>query len=521
MIIDGENYTKNLKIYYNYCILILELLKEIMNNVICPDCGSENSRYNSICEQCSSNLKLNDKYYLLKILGENIGITYLAEKPNNTELAGDELKRTVKLSVNNEKLVIKELSLRTLEKWKTEELFKRESEILSQLNYKSIPKFIEEFELGIGRNAKSYIVMEYIDGTSLREEFENKRYTEDEVIELILEIAKILNYLHSLRPPVIHRDIKLSNIMRKSDGSLAIIDFGSVKNINMNKNATVSGTYGFMAPEQLKGEATFASDFYSLGVIALVLLSRKEPEDMVENNLELNWQENVYASNKLMYLLENLLNINPKKRISSLREIENIINDNNINYTSKKDTNNNNRSNTSEKTDNSSDVANVFKEEFKRIDGEFTSISDENNYKQWKGNLDAVLGFGMFGALGAGWYYQTWYWGIIWAIVFVVVFMVLTGSWYKKRATKFLKILLEKVDKNYNRELTFAVLLSWAEKHDLGDEFIDALNKFIKKEIANKAISFEKLNEYKEEINESFAYKKFTESYMKEMYPGG
>jgi len=513
--VGGENYTKKLKIYYNYCILILELLKEVMNNVICPDCGSENSPYNLTCEQCTSNLKLNNKYYLLKILGENIGITYLAQKANNNELKGDELKRTVKLSANNEKLVIKELSLRTLEKWKNEELFKRESEILSQLNYKSIPKFIEEFELGIGRNAKSYIVMEYIDGITLREEFEQKRYTEDEVIELILEIAKILNYLHSLRPPVIHRDIKLSNIMRKSDGSLAIIDFGSVKNINMNKNATISGTYGFMAPEQLKGEATFASDFYSLGVIALVLLSRKEPEDMIENNLELNWKENVYASNKLMYLLERLLDLNPQERISSLSEIENIINKNNINYTSKRNISNNPKNNMS---NDSNDITNMLKEEFKRIDREFTSISDENNYKQWKGNLDTVLGFAMLGALGAGWYYQTWYWGIAWAIAFVVVFMLLTGSWYKKRAANFLKLLLKKVDKNYNRELTFSVLLSWAQKHDLGDEFIDELNKFVKKEIGNNKINFEKFNKYKEDINESFAYKKFTESYMKEMY---
>ncbi len=492
-----------------------------MSNIICPECGGENSSYNQTCEQCSADLKLNGKYHLLKILGENIGITYLAEKINDdSELRGDDLKRTVKIAAKNKKLVIKELSLRTLEKWKNEELFKRESEILSQLNHKSIPKLIEEFELGIGRNAKSYIVMEYINGITLREEFEQKRYTEPEVIEIILEIAKILDYLHSLRPPVIHRDIKLSNIMRKPDNSLAIIDFGSVKNINLNKNATISGTYGFMAPEQLSGNATFASDFYSLGVIALVLLSRKEPEDMVSDNLTLNWRENIYASDKLLYLLEKLLEPNHKKRISSLSKIENILNDSNFqnNYS---ENHNNNTSETSSQTNNnqtSSLTDKFLKEEFKRIDVEFSKVSEENNYKHWKGNLDTILGFGMLGVFGAGWYYQKWYMGFVWGFVFVLIFMFLTGSWYKKRAAKFLKLILGKVDKNYNRELTFAVLSSWAEKHDLGSEFMEELSKFTKEEIKNGKLDFEKLNEHKEEINESFAYQKFTESYMKEMH---
>jgi len=495
-----------------------------MNNIICPDCGGENTRDTLACKHCSADLKLNNKYFLLKILGENIGITYLAtEELPNTSVEEDLLKRTVKISLKQlktNKLVIKELSLRTLEKWRNEELFRRESEILSQLNHKAIPKFIEEFELGIGRNAKSYIVMEYIDGISLRDEFKNKRYTEQEVIEIILGIAKILDYLHSLRPPVVHRDIKLSNIMRKQDNSLAIIDFGSVKNINMSQNATISGTYGFMAPEQFKGDAGFASDFYSLGVIAVVLLSRKEPEEMLENSLELNWKKFVYADEKLKYLLEKLLENDPKKRIKSLAEIDNILNQNTFNPKNTSEQEDKKNSNNAHNTNKNSYHTNILKNEFKRIDGIFAGISDENNYKHWKGNADTILGFGMLGTGVVVWWFFTWYLGLASLIGFVIIFMILTASWYRRKAKKFLETIIKRIDNGTieDRELTFAVLKSWGLNHGLGDEFIKELNKITTIEIGNKKLSAEKFKNYSTNIKKDNEYLNFTKAYMEEFY---
>ncbi len=276
-------------------------------NILCPECGSTNNSQNSLCKECGNELILNNKYFLLKILGENIGTTYLATDNNNKHV------------------IIKELSLRRVDKWKTHELFKREGEILSQLNHKSIPEFIEEFETGIGRSARSYLVIENIDGINLREEFNKKRYTEKEVIEIAIETAKILDYLHNLMPPVIHRDIKLSNLMRKSDGTLALIDFGSVKDAMRDKNATISGTMGFMAPEQLTGSPVIASDFYSLGAVLLVLLSRKEIDEMTENGIDLKWEDSVHVSNKMQYLLKRLLEKNHENRLNTLKEMEEIL----------------------------------------------------------------------------------------------------------------------------------------------------------------------------------------------------
>jgi len=275
--------------------------------ISCPECGTANNKNDLLCRECNHELLLNEKYYLIKILGENIGTTYLA------------------MDLDNNLVVIKELSLRRVDKWKTQELFQREADILSQLDSPFIPKFIDEFQTGIARSAKSYLVIENIDGLTLREEYQKKRYTEAEVIEIALEFAEILDYLHNLMPPVIHRDIKLSNIMRKINGSLALIDFGSVKDVMRDQNATISGTMGFMAPEQLMGKPVIASDFYSLGAVLLVMLSRKELSEMTTNGLDLDWKSSVHVSAKMNYLLESLLNKNPEKRLNSLASLKEIL----------------------------------------------------------------------------------------------------------------------------------------------------------------------------------------------------
>ncbi len=267
-------------------------------DVICPHCGENNKKQN-YCFECENSLLLNDRYYLLNLLGENIGITYLAIENKNEKL-----------------VVIKELSVKSIEKWKTEELFKREGDVLKRLDHKSIPDFIEQFII----EGTYYLAMEYVKGLSLDKELETKRYREDEIYEIVDDVTNILQYLQSFEIPIIHRDIKLSNLIRNEKGGITLIDFGGVKHfINSTRGSTMMGTIGYAAPEQLAGKAVIQSDFYSLGMVVLILLTREDIQNFI--NHPFNREDYDYFSNKMIMLIQKLTAKRVEKRFQTTTEI--------------------------------------------------------------------------------------------------------------------------------------------------------------------------------------------------------
>ncbi len=470
-----------------------------MSKIICPSCMKEVEK-SSFCELCHENILLNSKYYLLKILGKNIGITYLAE-----DLYG-------------KKVVIKELSLRSVDKWKSEEHFKKEGKILSQLEHPLIPNFIEEFQSGIGKNENHYIVMEFIEGVTLRDEFTNKRYTKDEVIDILIGIAEILQYLHSLMPPVVHRDIKLSNLIRKKDKKIALIDFGSVKDIV--KNSTLSGTFGFMAPEQFKGESRIENDFYSLGVIAIVLLSRKEPEDMMDDGITLKWKEHLFVSNNFKNLLEKLLDIKPSNRINDatflIKELNRIKEGKNISL-SNQDNSTPLKSKTQDLHEKMSTQVSIYSNSFIDIYGKMEDnlilLKDSNDYIGWKDNADAILGLTMIAGTPALWYIYNWYIALGGLVAFVFIFMTITSPFYKKRSNKFLDEFLNNLNDINDKAMMLAVLEKWVSNHDFGTEFNEAFEKRVAKLNKNYHINKLELSLYKKEMNKDYQFTFFMESF--------
>jgi serine/threonine protein kinase len=278
--------------------------------IICPNCGEENKQEDKKCNICKANLLLNNKYHLVKVLGENIGITYIAVE-----------SFSVFENLRHRKIIIKELSIKSIDRWKTEELFKREGNVLKSLNHDAIPKFIEQFTIDINKNTAYFLVMEFIEGKTLEEELKEKIYNEEEVFSLIKEIVEILGYLHSFRPPIIHRDIKPSNLIRKPDGKLVLIDFGGVKDaVKPNIGSTVAGTFGYAAPEQILARPVVQSDFYSLGILALVLLTKKDVSELV-GNIDLSSQTYNFLSNKIISLIDKLIANKVSDRFQNTSEI--------------------------------------------------------------------------------------------------------------------------------------------------------------------------------------------------------
>jgi serine/threonine protein kinase len=275
-----------------------------MTRVICASCGaaeiSEASDGDDACPKCKAPALLDRRYRLISILGRGAnGITYRSERISDGHL-----------------FAIKEMPLRTLESTKAMELFDREARVLRQLDHSSIPKYEDDFVFGEGKSSALYLVQELVEGQSLDEEAKNKRYTEPEVFAIVAEVAEILDYLHRKSPPVIHRDVKTKNVMRRAkDQKLVLIDFGSVRDaLSMGGGSTVAGTFGYMAPEQLAGKATPASDVYSLGALAVALLSRKEPDALLDENHTLDVRSNISVSENALELIEEMLARDPNAR---------------------------------------------------------------------------------------------------------------------------------------------------------------------------------------------------------------
>ncbi len=155
------------------------------------------------------------------------------------------------------------------------EAFQREADMLARLNNEHIPRVFDRFS----EQNHHYLVMEYVDGSTLEEEMKRTggRLSEPRVIDIALQILDTLAYLHGLEPPVIYRDLKPSNVMMMANGQAKLIDFGIARHFQPQQNATMIGTQGYAPPEQYRGKVELRSDLYALGATMHHALSGRDP----------------------------------------------------------------------------------------------------------------------------------------------------------------------------------------------------------------------------------------------------
>jgi serine/threonine protein kinase len=166
--------------------------------------------------------------------------------------------------------------------------FAREGAWLKQLDHRNIPKVVEHFEW----NGRLYLVMNFVDGENLEQKLERaggRPLPELQVISWILPICDALHYLHMRTPPIIHRDVKPSNIIVTATGHPVLVDLGIAKEHVPGANATATfvrkaGTEGYAPPEQYAaaGQAGPWSDVYGLGATLYQLLTTQIPPTAVE-----------------------------------------------------------------------------------------------------------------------------------------------------------------------------------------------------------------------------------------------
>ncbi len=204
--------------------------------------------------------------------------------------------------------------------WKDVELAEREASTLASLDHPNLPKYLEHFE----EEGVLYLVMEKIEGESLAAlRSRGGRMSVAEVRRMLEDIGDALRYLHGRAPPIVHRDIKPGNVIRRPDGSYALVDFGAVRDrLKPAGGSTVVGTFGYMAPEQFQGRASPRSDLYGLAATALAMLTGVEPEDLPHEGLGIDVRRALPSTtpDDLTRVLVSMLVPDPDGRAGSIDE---------------------------------------------------------------------------------------------------------------------------------------------------------------------------------------------------------
>jgi eukaryotic-like serine/threonine-protein kinase len=249
-----------------------------------------------------ADIVLIDRYRILDLLGEGgSGKTYRAfDDRSQTEVA------------------IKILSLRGMGDWKTLELFDREAKILAQLEHAAIQHYLDSFRTEIDGEEAYCLVQSIAPGKSLTNWIEEGYvFGEEEIRQIAAQILEILIYLQTFTPPIIHRDLKPQNLLWDESGKIYLVDFGAVRDtyhLTITGGSTIVGTYGYMAPEQFRGQAVLATDLYGLGTALIYLLSGQDPADLPVKQMKIDFRERVKTSPDFANWLDGLLEPIPEDR---------------------------------------------------------------------------------------------------------------------------------------------------------------------------------------------------------------
>ncbi|MGW6703788.1 Stk1 family PASTA domain-containing Ser/Thr kinase [Streptomyces sp. NPDC054956] len=160
--------------------------------------------------------------------------------------------------------------------------FRREAQSAASLNHPAIVAVYDTGEDYVDNISIPYIVMEYVDGSTLRELLHSgRKLLPERTLEMCIGILQALEYSH--RAGIVHRDIKPANVMLTRSGQVKVMDFGIARamgdsGMTMTQTAAVIGTAQYLSPEQAKGEQVDArSDLYSAGCLLYELLSVRPP----------------------------------------------------------------------------------------------------------------------------------------------------------------------------------------------------------------------------------------------------
>ena len=244
-------------------------------NPSCPQPAHPNNSHTLTCQACGSELLLQGQYRVMRLLSKNSGFGLVYEA----------YQRDIPK-------ILKVLKPERSENSKVLRLFRKEAEVLSQLNHPGVPLVEKDSGYFIYHPQDSQvplhcIIMEKIDGLNLLQWMQqqgNHPIGERQAFQWLFQLAEILRRVHQHN--YFHRDIKPDNIMLRSSGQLVLVDFGAAREMSQTYLAQVGSlgvttisSAGYTPPEQEQGQAVPQSDFYALGRTIVYLLTGRSPND--------------------------------------------------------------------------------------------------------------------------------------------------------------------------------------------------------------------------------------------------
>lgn len=249
---------------------------------------------------------IDGKYKILNEIGRGgMSTVYLAinEKANKPWA----VKEVRKNGISNRELVKQSLMV--------------EINLLKKLKHKGLPSIADI----IDQQDNYLIVMDYIEGITLENIMqEDGVQPQEKVVDWAIQLCDVLQYLHTRKPAIIYRDMKPSNIMLRSDGSVVLIDFGTAREFKERhvEDTTCLGTQGYAAPEQFggMGQTDERTDIYSLGATMYRLVTGHNPsEPPYEMYPITHW--NPRLSTGLEGIIAKCTSKDPKSRYQSVQEV--------------------------------------------------------------------------------------------------------------------------------------------------------------------------------------------------------
>ena len=196
-----------------------------------------------------------------------------------------------------------------------EEHLIREAKLLATIDHPNIAHVLDHFM----EDGRHYLVLQYINGQDLRQFIkQHGPVSQLEAINWAIVICNILEFLHSQKPPIVHRDLTPDNLIRTNSGEIVLIDFGAANQFLGAATGTIVGKQAYIPAEQLRGNTVTQSDIYALGCTINYLLTGQDPVPLAPSHPG----ETIAGLNKdLDALIANCTSFEPEDRYQSASEV--------------------------------------------------------------------------------------------------------------------------------------------------------------------------------------------------------